>query len=210
MEYSSFVKGFRKKSFHSYASPPDTEYAKEFEEQMQALVINFDIDDTKMEQQQQQQHHQMSFTTSTPLASGSGLKWKTRRKASCTALFDETERLDVPKKRMAVNIDQSAESQELHHGSYDSSEGISMRFDSSSSNDDAAWNEFIGNSSAGSSQLKEEKVQHHSSTFPFEAIQGEDSLLEPSADVFAPEDTAMFATKLVCMPAKRTHDEANS
>uniref|UniRef100_A0A182SNN3 Uncharacterized protein n=1 Tax=Anopheles maculatus TaxID=74869 RepID=A0A182SNN3_9DIPT len=202
MEYSSFVRGFRKKSYHSYACPPDTQYAKEFEQQMQALVINFDIDDTKLEQQQQQQH---SPTTSTPLASGSGLKWKTRRKASCTALFDESEQLEVPKKRMAVNIDQSTEGQELQ-GSYDSSEGISMRFDSSSSNDDAVWNEFLGRYSTGSSEMKDVNVnvQHQNNTFPFEAIHGEDSLLEPSAD------SPMFATKLVCIPAKRTHDEANS
>lgn len=169
---------------------------------MQALVINFDIDDAMVE-------HQQCPDTSTPQPSGSGLKWKCRRKASCTTLFDETERLDVPKKKMAVNMDQSTESQELQ-GSYDSSEGISMRFDSSSSNDDVVWNEFIGKS-AGSSAMTDVKVQqHHNNTFPFDAIHGEDSLLEPSVDAFSSEDTTTLATKLVCINAKRTHDEANS
>ncbi|XP_050075599.1 uncharacterized protein LOC126563035 [Anopheles maculipalpis] len=208
MEYSSFVRGFRKKSFHSCTCPPDTEYAKEFEEQMQALVINYDIDDKKVEEQQHQ--YVQSPSTSTPLASGSGLKWKNRRKASCTTLFDETERLEVPKKKMAVNMDQSTDGQEDHQGSYDSSEGISMRFDSSSSNDDAIWNEFVGRNSNGSSEIKMEQQHDNNNTFSSDAMQGEDSLLEPLADGFCSEEMTMFATKIICIPAKRTHDEANS
>ncbi|XP_053666093.1 uncharacterized protein LOC128715237 [Anopheles marshallii] len=209
MEYASFVKDLRRESYNSTASPPDTQYAKEFEEQMQALVINFDVDDPYLEQQ-----HQYSIT-STPLQSGSGLKWKTQRKAICTTIFDETEQVEVPKKKKALEIVQNSSEDLEFQRSFDSSEGISLRFDSSSSSDDIpdlmACNELIADpSSSHSTYAGEDHVQRRAYTsFPFEAIQGEDSLLEPSADI-SPNDRTKFPTKCLCTPAKRTYDEANS
>uniref|UniRef100_A0A182R3F8 Uncharacterized protein n=1 Tax=Anopheles funestus TaxID=62324 RepID=A0A182R3F8_ANOFN len=210
MEYASFVRDLRKESYDSYASPPDTQYAKEFEEQMQALVINFDIDDARQEQQQQQ--HSI---TSTPLPSGSGLKWKTRRKAKNTTIFDETELLEVPKKKKALDIAPKRTEDHESQGSFDSSEGISMRFDSSSSSEDipdmVTWNDLTAIiSTSNKMHAREEKAQSHAqNSYPFEAIQGEDSLLEASVDISS-NDRSLFATKLSSTPAKRTYDEANS
>ncbi|XP_052897308.1 uncharacterized protein LOC128304188 [Anopheles moucheti] len=207
MEYASFVRDLQNESYNSTACPPDTQYEKEFEEQMQALVINFDVDDPSMEQ------HQCSIT-STPLQSESSLHWKTLTKAKCTTIFDETEQIEVPKKKKALEMVQKSSEDHEFQRSFDSGEGISLRFDSFSSSDDipdlVTWNELTADSStSNSTHAGEGHVQRHAhSSLPFEAIQGEDSLLEPSADI-SPNDRTKFATKL-CTPAKRTYDEANS
>uniref|UniRef100_A0A182WAG6 Uncharacterized protein n=1 Tax=Anopheles minimus TaxID=112268 RepID=A0A182WAG6_9DIPT len=208
MEYASFVRDLRKESYNAF--PPDTQYAKQFEEQMQALVTNFDIDDTKLEP-----HQQQHFITSTPLATGSGMKWNTGGRGKVANAYDETERMEVPKKKKALDIAQKMSGDHELPGSFDSSEGISMCFDSCSSSDGipdmVIWNESATDLSAsGSVPTREAQMQHHPHTpsFPFEAIQGQDSLLEPSADISS-NDRKMFATKL-CTPAKRTYDEANS
>uniref|UniRef100_A0A182MVA4 Uncharacterized protein n=1 Tax=Anopheles culicifacies TaxID=139723 RepID=A0A182MVA4_9DIPT len=208
MEYASFVRDLRKKSQNNFACPPDTQYAKEFEDQMQALVTNFDINDSMRNSQQQQQH----AITSTPLGSGSGSNWKTSKKAK---VHDTTEQMEVPKKKMALDIAQKMNDDQEWPGSFDSSEGISMCFDSCSSNDGTsdlvAWNEItVDPSASGNMPAREAKIQQHPhNSFPFEAIQGEDSLLEPSADN-SHNDREMFTTKPLCTPAKRTYDEANS
>lgn len=176
---------------------------------MQALVTNFDIDDTKLESQYQQR-----TITSTPLASGSGLKWKPNRKPNGITVYGATEQMEVPKKRKALDIGQNRSEDHEWQGSFESSEGISMCFDSCSSSDGipdlVTWNELTTDlSAAGNVPTREAKGQHQPhNSFLFEALQGEDSLLEPSADFSSSEKTKV-ATKL-CTPAKRTYDEANN
>uniref|UniRef100_A0A182PCJ3 Uncharacterized protein n=1 Tax=Anopheles epiroticus TaxID=199890 RepID=A0A182PCJ3_9DIPT len=139
MEYSSFVRELRRESHSPLVCLSDTQYAREFEEQMQALVINFDI-----EEETQAEEEWCSSFTSTPVAAGSGKKCKPRIKAACTVTRDERERTPeeeeevVPKKKMAVNIDQSVggAGPESSQSSVVSSEGISMRYDSCNSIDD--------------------------------------------------------------------------
>uniref|UniRef100_A0A182JV91 Uncharacterized protein n=1 Tax=Anopheles christyi TaxID=43041 RepID=A0A182JV91_9DIPT len=209
MEYSSFVRELRKKTHSPYTTnPSDTQYAREFEEQMQALVINFDIEDTPEVVQQHSQHYSL---TSTPQTYGSGSKCKTRKTPISTGRCDETERLaeEVPKKKIAVNFDQGPESSQ---GSFESSEGISMRYDSSSSSEDiphlVSWNEYACDTTNPMPTGREK----HISPVPFETLHGEeDSLLEPANYSSSPKAAmpAAATTKLPTVPAKRTYDEAN-
>ncbi|XP_058067383.1 uncharacterized protein LOC131216821 [Anopheles bellator] len=46
MEYDSFVKNLAKDSPHSARCLPETRYSHEFEQRMEALVLNFDIEGT--------------------------------------------------------------------------------------------------------------------------------------------------------------------
>ncbi|XP_040153072.1 uncharacterized protein LOC120894510 [Anopheles arabiensis] len=205
MEYSSFVRELRRESHSPYVNSSDSQYAREFEEQMQALVINYDIEEPCAEEQ----HAPRYSFTSTPQPSGSGLRLA-RTKPPSTVTADEAARgaeEEVPKKKIAMNFDQCGP--ESSQGSFESSEGISMRYDSCNSIDDIPHLVSCDEFACDAPTIRGEK-RKLGSPVPFEALQGEeDSMLEPAKYDLYPSASTPATTKLLTVPAKRTYDEAN-
>uniref|UniRef100_A0A1Y9H262 Uncharacterized protein n=1 Tax=Anopheles dirus TaxID=7168 RepID=A0A1Y9H262_9DIPT len=214
MEYTSFVQDLRKESSNFYRSSPDTGYAKEFEQQMQALVINFDIDDEERSQQQQ------CRPSSTPLASGSGLYKRINPSTNYTRLNsillipdDELNSGGARKKKKTIQSDQSFDGRESQC-SNESSEGISMRYDSCSSNDDdQPWNQFLCDSPKESEvevKTADNLKLHFADALLCETIdRDEDSLLEPTGDLTFLR-ASIEPSPVLSVSMKRTYDEANS
>uniref|UniRef100_A0A182Q016 Uncharacterized protein n=1 Tax=Anopheles farauti TaxID=69004 RepID=A0A182Q016_9DIPT len=111
MEYASFVKDLRETPSNCSRFSPDTEYAKEFEQHMQALVINFDIDEEKLSEQ--------CHPCSAPTASQIGLKQPMHGSATFGRLHnrplapdDELDHGAACKRKKTIQFDQKYDGQE--------------------------------------------------------------------------------------------------
>ncbi|XP_053674149.1 uncharacterized protein LOC128724449 [Anopheles nili] len=135
MEYSDFVQDLPKVfSPVSLRITPENEYTKEFEQRMEALVINYDVTGVEFPNQ----HPPMDSSNETKrsvINHASTMISPVEISASlcCIPLDPVTELMygETPRKKKAISVDQESQC------SFESSEGISMRYDSCSSNDES-------------------------------------------------------------------------
>uniref|UniRef100_A0AAG5D3M2 Uncharacterized protein n=1 Tax=Anopheles atroparvus TaxID=41427 RepID=A0AAG5D3M2_ANOAO len=205
MEYASFVKELATAGLTSPRCPPETQYAREFEHRMEALLVNCEIaDDIAYGKPSSQRSDQRMGLGTSVLGS-----YSTRSGMPKTSSMLE----DNDEAESDGSFSGSGQEREYQRSSaldfkcsVDSGHGLSTRQESFCSTKDRQEGANMYHASASS--LKKELSFEQCMEMSFQnEMQG---MVEEICTNNPPLNASIFTSKPISGPTKRTYDEANS
>ncbi|XP_058120459.1 uncharacterized protein LOC131262467 isoform X2 [Anopheles coustani] len=219
MEYASFVNELATVGLNSPRCPPETPYTRQFEQSMEALLVNYELSDEDAYGQQ-------------PNANSTQPRKKVLLKTS--SFYDDTSdrscsESDQELKPSVTTYQRSGSMMDCQY-SFDSGQGLSTRYDSScSSRDDGTesnsdWNDFVEGlrpKHVGQTDQPDDIDVHGESLTQGHLTVTEHSInmswqnemQEMAEEIFTtnpPLNSSIFTSKSRSGAVKRTYDEANS